>query len=84
MTVTLHLKPGTQAGLAELAQAAGMSVEDYVLAMVEGNLPAQTGKTALTPEERAAAWIESAKRFPDSPPLSDEAVSRENMYSDPR
>jgi hypothetical protein len=36
----------------------------------------------MSRQEHAARWIESAKRFPHTPPLSDEAVSRESMYAD--
>jgi len=36
----------------------------------------------MSPEERSAAWIEAAKDLPHTPPLSDEAISRESMYSD--
>jgi hypothetical protein len=36
----------------------------------------------LSPAERAAAWREGVQRLPHSEPLSDEAVSRENMYAD--
>jgi hypothetical protein len=47
--------------------------------MVEG--AAVSSETGLrTPEQRAAAWIESAGRFAGAPLLSDEAVSRESMY----
>jgi hypothetical protein len=79
MTITLDLKPETRAGLLALAEASGMSLEQYILAMVENTvLP----PSRLGPKERAAVWIESAKRFPDTPPLSDEAISRESIYGD--
>jgi Arc/MetJ-type ribon-helix-helix transcriptional regulator len=34
----------------------------------------------LTPSERAAAWREAARSLPHTPPLSDEAISRETIY----
>jgi hypothetical protein len=59
-----------------------MSLEEYLLSVVEGALISRSAN-ALTPEERAAAWRETAKRFPDTPfLLSDEATSRESMYPD--
>jgi hypothetical protein len=61
MTVTLNLRPETQAGLEVLARAAGKSVEDYLLAMVEG-ATVSTGTGPRSPEERAKEWIESAAR----------------------
>jgi hypothetical protein len=79
MTVTLDLKPETQAGLLALAGASGMSLERYILAMVESTVHPPS---PLSPKERAAAWIESAKRFPETPPLSDDAISRESIYGD--
>ena len=79
MTVTLDIKPETQVGLLALADASGKSLEEYILAMVES---AVHPHSPLSPAERAAAWIESAKRFPDTPPLSAEAISRESIYGD--
>ena len=66
MTVTLNLRPETQAGLEVLARAAGQSVEDYLLAMVEG-ATVSTGTGPRSPEEHATEWIESSGRFPDTP-----------------
>jgi len=51
MTITLDLKPEAQAGLLALANASGMSLEDYVLTMVENTVHPPS---RLTPEERAA------------------------------
>ncbi len=63
MIVTLDLKPETQAGLIALADAGALSLEQYILAMVESIVHSHS---PLSPKERAAAWIESAKRFPDT------------------
>jgi len=79
VTVTIDLKPETRAGLLTLADASGMSLEQYLLAIVENTVHPHP---LMTPAERAAAWIESAKRFPDTPSLSDEAISRESIYAD--
>ena len=55
MTVTLNLKPEVEAGLLAQAQASGMTVEEYLLSLVEGVvLPA--APTTLSPEQRAAAF----------------------------
>jgi hypothetical protein len=79
MTVTLTFKPEVEAGLLAQAQANGMSVEEYVLSVLEGTvLPAV--KTRLSPEERAAAFEAWSARHRPTPPLSDYAVSREAMY----
>lgn len=79
MTVTFEIGPETQAGLAELANAGGVTPEEYVRMMVETAVPRRSD---LTPEERAKAWLEAAPHFPYTVPLSDEAISRESMYGD--
>jgi hypothetical protein len=79
MTVTLNLKPEVEAGLTAQAQASGMTVEEYVLSMVEGAvLP--PSPMALSPEERAAAFEAWSVGHRSTPPLSEYAVSREAMY----
>jgi len=46
MTVTLNLKPEVEAGLLAQAKASGMSLEEYLLSVVE---------EAVTPAKEAAA-----------------------------
>lgn len=54
MTVTLHLKPEVEAGLAAQAQASGMAFDEYLLTVVEGAaLPARG--TPLGRDGRAEA-----------------------------
>jgi len=79
MTLTIDIKPETQAGLLAMAEARGMSLAQYVEVVVESSVRRQS---QMSPGERAAAWVESAKRFPDTPPLPDEAISRESIYAD--
>jgi hypothetical protein len=81
MTVALDLKPETHAGLLALAEIAGISVEEYVRAIVEGAVLAQPRK-ALSPEERALAFEAWSAGHRHTPLLSDFAVSRESMYED--
>lgn len=81
MTVTLNLRPELEAGLLAQAQARGMSVEEYVLSVVEGAVLAVT-PIKLSSEERARAFEAWSANHGVSPPLSDEAVSRESMYGD--
>jgi len=38
-------------------------------------------RNALSPAERATFWRESVEGLPDTAPLSDEAISRESIYS---
>jgi hypothetical protein len=61
------------------AQASGMTVEEYLLSMLEGVVLPATQK-ALSPEHRAAAFEVWSANHRITPPLSDYAVSHEAMY----
>jgi hypothetical protein len=78
MTVTLNLKPEIEAGLLAQAHASGMTVEEYLLSMVEGVVFPETLGTS--PEQRAAAFESWSANHRATLPLSDYAVSREAMY----
>jgi hypothetical protein len=80
MTVTLTLKPEIEASLLAQAEIAGMTVEEYLLSMVEGAVRPEPA--ALSPQERAAAFEAWSANHRATPPLSDYAVSRESMYDD--
>lgn len=79
MTVTLKLKPEVEAGLLTQAQASGMTLEDYLLSLVEGAVCPKAQKS-FSPKERAAAFEAWASGHRSTPPLSDYAVSRESIY----
>jgi hypothetical protein len=51
MTVTLNLKPEIEAGLLAQTQASGMTVEEYLLSVVESAVLPMT-QQALSNEER--------------------------------
>jgi hypothetical protein len=79
MTVTLNLDPELEAGLFAQAQANGMTVEEYLLSVVESALlPAR--RHALSAEERAKEFEAWSAGHRSRPPLSDYAVSRDAMY----
>jgi hypothetical protein len=78
MIFLVELRPEVEAGLATQAAEQGMSLEHYVLRLLEGYVPAPT----LSPAERAVAWRASVRGLPRTPPLSDHAVSRESIYAD--
>jgi hypothetical protein len=81
--MTLELRPETVGALAALAHTRGLSVEEYIDALIrrestEGlSLPA-----ALSAEE----WVRELKTWASShsglPVLTDEAMSREFTYAD--
>jgi hypothetical protein len=79
MTITIELPPEIEAGLAALAAEQGMTLPDYLQHLLEEQVSPRKA-TALSPSERALLWRESAKGLPHTPPLSDEAVSRESFY----
>jgi len=63
-----------EAGLAGRAAGGRVGVSEYV-AWLEQVSPLSTA-------ERAAAWRQAATGLPRTPPLSDEAISRESIYCD--
>src|SRR5947209_18269227 len=79
VTVTLNLKPEVEAGLSAQAQANGMTLEEYLLSVVEG-APLSTTQKGLSPEERAKAFEAWAAGHRSTPDLSDHAVTRKSMY----
>ena len=79
--MSLNLNPDLEARLIALAQSSGVSVEDFLLHVVEeqtGHAPA----LRLNPEQWAEQFEAWADSFPEAPPLPDEALSRENLYPD--
>jgi hypothetical protein len=56
-----------------------MALPDYIRQLLVGQLPSAKPVTLL-PEQRERLWRDSAKGMPHTPPLPDEAVSRESFY----
>lgn len=81
MSLVIDLTPDTEERLAEQAQARGMPLAEYVKLVLEQQLRVPR-PSKLSPAERAAAWIESSGKLPHTEPLSDEAISRETIYSE--
>ncbi len=79
MTVTIELPPEVEAGFAALAAKQGVALPDYLLHLLEEWMPPRKS-ASLSPDERARLWRKSSKGMPHTPPLSDEAVSRESFY----
>jgi hypothetical protein len=80
ISMKIDLPPETEASLAARAAAGGMSLPEYVARRLREEVTQDIANT-LSPAERAAAWREAAKGLPSTPPLSDEAISRESIYS---
>ncbi len=85
MTLTLELSPEREAALKAQAQVRGMTVEEWLLELTKQPRPAvaRSLQEELTPEEwvrQFDAWVDGHDRT--TPPLSDDAISRENIYAD--
>jgi len=83
MTVTLELKPEVEERIVAEAKARGLSVENYILNVLEKETTNGEASFALTatPEEWETAFLEWVHtERPAHMPLSDEAISRESIY----
>jgi len=83
--MTLHLRPEIAARLESLANAHGLSVEDYLKQLVERESSLNAPKfpaRRLSAEEWAHQFEQWADSFPEAPAIPDESLSRENLYPD--
>jgi hypothetical protein len=85
MTVTIHLPPEKEAAFQAQAQARGLSLEQWMLEVADQSVhPVSVAHLQRTnPKEWARyfdAWVNS--HDPNTPVLSDEAMSRESIYPD--
>jgi hypothetical protein len=87
MPVTINLSPEIEAGLLAKAQAEGLSLDQFLsrkletLARISSIAPADLPNPATADQWETGldAWLDS---FPQHPLLSEEALQRENWYSD--
>ncbi|MBF2005010.1 MAG: hypothetical protein IGS49_05970 [Chlorogloeopsis fritschii C42_A2020_084] len=83
MSITLELPPDIEARLIAQASAHGMSVEELLKVTVDNLLTTseQSSSAVLSPQERAEKFVNWARSHSiKTPPLSDEAISRESIY----
>ena len=80
ISMKIDLPRETEASLAARAAAEGISLPEYLARRLREAVTQDTANR-LSPAERAAAWREAAKGLPRTPPLSDEAISRESIYN---
>jgi hypothetical protein len=86
MTLMIELPPELENRLRAIATQHGLDATDYVLRLIEQNLPAPeaTGKSlwnTVPPDEWLRAFDEWANSHdPSIPLLSDKAVSRASFY----
>jgi hypothetical protein len=82
--MTITLRPALEEELTARAQAAGLSVEEFVNRELERLVPVKSASSKLTPEERVRLWNEflASHDYIKAPPLSDEAISRDSIYGE--
>ena len=83
MTVKIELKPEVQAELLVQAQARGLELEPYLEQVLQERSNAVTAVKAGA-AEKARAFVAWASNHPHTPPLSDEAIRRDNLIRDVR
>lgn len=53
-------------------------MQQYVRRLIEQHVPRAE---ALSPQQRAALWRQSATGLPHTPPLPNEAIARDTIYA---
>ncbi|MCX6611741.1 MAG: hypothetical protein NTW74_12925 [Acidobacteria bacterium] len=81
MSITLSLNPETEKTLSARAGQLGLSLND-LLQELANREAAALSEPMLSGGEKAKAFLAWADSFPDTPPLSDDAISRESLYPD--
>lgn len=83
MPSILEVQPDIAAKIAAQAAERGVSVDAYLRLLVEEQQERTASQKALSPQEKARLWREwAASHNPDTPLLSDEAISRESIYEE--
>ncbi len=90
MTLNIEVSGPLEAALTTQAHEQGLTADRLarrVLAQVltpgaEGEEAGSVAPPRMTGEEKARAFVEWARSHRDTPPLSDEAISRANLYPD--
>ena len=85
MTLRLELPPEREAAIKAQAQARGLSVEEWLLELAE--LAAPSFSVVHLQKTNPAEWARQFRAWadghdPNTPILSDEAMSRESIYPD--
>jgi len=81
MSVKIDLAPEIEKSYAAQAAAQGMPLPEYLRHVLEERAPAPA-RRPLSPAERADLWRRTSGGLPNTPLLSDEAISRESIYAE--
>jgi hypothetical protein len=86
VAITLDLKPEVEAELLAQAQAAGLSLAQFLRRELEAIAPSARGLVLATLPEGPDQWEKELDEwldsFPQHPVLHEEALKRENWYPD--
>ena len=83
MSTALEVGTKTAEKLRQLAEAQKLSAEQLLVTYVPGLASEEADQNGVGAEDKTRAFEEWAASFPgDSPPLSDEAISRASIYRD--
>jgi len=82
MTIKLDLSDETEAALAVLAKAQGLSVEEYAAKVLRERGAAARPSPGSGAAKKAQAFRVFAREQRHTPPLSDDAIRRENLVRD--
>jgi hypothetical protein len=86
VSITLDLNPELEAGLKARAEAAGLSLAQFLSRELEAIAPLAPGELPGLPIESPDQWEKELEEwldsFPQYPVLSDEALRREDWYPD--
>ena len=84
MMITINLKPEIEAKIREKAKSKDLSLEQYIESLIEKEIDEEDFRQ---PDISIDEWENQLLNFINSPldsnlpPLSDEAISRENIYT---
>ena len=86
MAITPDLKPEVEAGLMARAQAAGLSLAQFLSRELEAIAPATPAQLPATFPDGSDQWEKELEEwldsFPQHPMVHEEALKRENWYPD--
>jgi hypothetical protein len=83
MRTMLELESETAEKIRQMADARQLSVDEFLAAYVHGLASDQSTKNGTEAQDKLRAFEEWIASFStDTPPLSDQAISRDSIYRD--
>jgi hypothetical protein len=81
VTLTIDIPTEIEDRLTSQARAQGLEISQYVELLLRDQVQLRAN-LALSAAEREREWRESIRNLPQTPLLSDAAISRESIYND--